>query len=101
MAESLALVAWKRRERIELLRTIAIVTAQVNPEKASQALSKLIEEMFPEHKIDREKAVDRAMEIMEREKDRVYNVSKVGQRTKNTPLARIQGILGKKRGTKR
>src|SRR4030095_4342339 len=48
LEESVALWAWKKRERIDLLKTIAIVTAQVNPDRASQALHRLIEEMFPE-----------------------------------------------------
>ncbi len=63
----MAIQAWRKRQRIELLRTIAIVTATVNPERATQALHRLIEEMFPEHRIEREKAVERALEIMERE----------------------------------
>jgi predicted CoA-binding protein len=91
-------VAWQKQQRIELLRTIAIVTASVNPDKAQQALSRLIEEMFPEHKIEREKSVERALEIMEAEKQKTYTVAAVGSSlSKNTPAQRIQSILDKRR----
>ena len=98
LAESLAIEAWRRRERIDLLRTMAVVTAAVNPEKAQQVLHKLIEAMFPEQAIEREKAVENALEIMEKEKDRVYSVSKVGAKaSKSTALGRVRDILGKNR----
>ena len=74
LKESVALWAWKKRERIDLLKTIAVVTAHVNPDRAAQALHRFIEEMFPEQRIERERAVERALEIMENEKQRVYSV---------------------------
>ena len=98
LEESLAIQAFRKRQRIELLRTIAIVTASVNPERASQALHRLIEEMFPEHQIERAKAVERALEIMEREKDRVYAV--VPTDTKPGGLRRMKGTPAR-RGRRR
>jgi hypothetical protein len=86
----LAILAWKKRQRIELLRTIAVVTAAVTPDKASQALHRLIEEQFPEHRIEREKAVERALEIMEREQKRVYSV--VPTDTKPSALGRFRNV---------
>lgn len=90
-------MAWRKRERIDLLRTIAIVTATVNPEKAQSALSKLIEEMFPEIANDRTRAVDRALEIMEEEKNKVYSVTPVGQSLKKTPMGKLAGIMRRNR----
>lgn len=75
LEESVAIEAWKKRQRIDLLRTIAMVTAAVNPDRAAQALHRLIEEQFPEHRIERERAVERALEIMEVESRRVYSVT--------------------------
>ena len=72
-----------------------MVTASVNPEKASQALHRLIEEQFPEHQIERERAVERALDIMEREKTRVYSV--VPTDTNPSGLGRVRGILNKRR----
>jgi hypothetical protein len=95
LEESLAIQAWRKRQRIELLRTIAVVTATVNPERASQALHRLIEEQFPEHAIEREKAVERALEIMDREKTRVYSVTPTD--TKASGLGRLRGVLSKRR----
>ena len=95
LEESLAVAAWKKRQRIELLRTIAVVTAAVNPEKAAQALHRLIEETFPEQRIEREQAVERALEIMEREKSRVYSVLPTD--TKPSALGRVGKILNKRR----
>jgi hypothetical protein len=95
----LAIQAWRKRQRIELLRTIAIVTATVNPERATQALHRLIEEMFPEHRIERERAVERALEIMEREKERVYAV--VPTDTKPSGLQRMKGPRGRRGGRRR
>jgi hypothetical protein len=95
LEESLAIQAFKKQQRIELLRTIAVVTASVNPEKASQALARLVEEMFPEQKIEREKAVERALEIMERERTRVYSV--VPTDTKPSAPGKLKGLLSRRR----
>lgn len=97
LQESLAIVAWRKEQRVELLKTIATVTATVNPDKAQEALRKLIEEMFPEVAAERERAVERAMEIMEIEKKRTYAVAPAGEPSKKTPFARIQNILRSKR----
>lgn len=92
----MAIAAWRKNQRIELLRTIAVVTASVNPEKAQQALMRLIEETFPEHKIEREKAVERAMEIMEDERHKVYSVAPTGTDTrKRSAFGKVRGILRK------
>jgi hypothetical protein len=100
--ESLAIEAWRKKERVDLLRTIALVTASANPEKAQDALRRLIEEQFPEVAKDRERAVDRAMEIMEKEKTRSYSVAPVGHSlSKKGPWRRIQNILRQKRRRRR
>jgi len=36
--------------------------------------------MFPESRIDKKEAVEKALEIMEAERDRVYRVTKSGQK---------------------
>lgn len=100
LQESIAIAAWRKLERIELLRTIAVVTANVNPEKAQQALQRLIEEAFPEVAKNREGAVDRAMEIMEREKSKSYRVEAVGQSTGKNSWDRLKNILGRRRRTR-
>ena len=100
LQESIAIAAWRKLERIELLRTIAVVTAQVNPEKAQQALQRLIEESFPEVARDRERSVDRAMEIMDREKTRSYKVAPVGQSLGKNSWDRLKNILGRRRRTR-
>jgi len=70
--ESLAISAWRKQQRIELLRTIALAQAFVNPEKAQKAMTNLLEEMFPEVAEDRQKAVDKALDIMKKESGKVY-----------------------------
>lgn len=90
-------MAWRKQQRIELYRTIAICTASVNADQAQAALRRLIEEMFPEVAKDRERAVDRAMEIMERERAKVYQVAPVGASLAKTPWGRIQSIMKQKR----
>lgn len=99
--ESLAIEAWRKKERVDLLRTIAIVTASVNPEKAQEALRRLIEEQFPEVAKDRAQAVDRAMEIMEKEKTRSYSVAPIGHSLKKGPWGKIQNILKQKQNRRR
>jgi len=74
--EGAALLVWQKNQRIELLKTIAVVTATVSPERAQKSLNLLIEEMFPSQKLQRENAVDKALEIMEGEQKRVYSVKK-------------------------
>ena len=61
--ESIAIRAWRKQQRIELYKTIATVTATVNAENAQKALRNLVEEMFPEVAAERERAVEKAMEI--------------------------------------
>lgn len=80
-----------------MYRTIAQVTATVNPDKAQGALRKLIEEMFPEVAGDRERAIDKAMEIMEQEKNKTYSVAPVGHSLKKGSWGRVQNILKQKR----
>ncbi len=99
LQESLAIAAWRKQQRIELYRTIAICTASVNPEKAQGALTKLLEEMFPEVGRDRERAVERAMEIMEAEKAKTYSITPVGQSLDKGSWGRMKNVLKqKKRG---
>ena len=66
-----------------MLRTIAVVTASANPEQAQKALRRLLEEAFPEVEKERAEAVDKALEIMNTERERVYSVKAVGE-SKNT-----------------
>lgn len=99
LQESLAIQAWRKQQRIDLYRTIAICTASVNPEKAQGALRKLVEEMFPEVGREREKAVDKAMEIMEAEKAKSYSIVPVGQSLDKGSWGRMKNVLKqKKRG---
>lgn len=100
LQESLAIHAWRKQQRIELLKTIATVTATVNPTKAHDSLRRLIEEMFPEAAAEREKSIDRALQIMEVEKSKTYAVAPAGHSLKSAPFTRIQNILRQKRGRK-
>lgn len=93
----MAVVAWRKQQRIELYRTIALVTASVNPDKAQAALHRLIEEQFPEVGKSREKSVDRAMAIMEEERSKSYSVAAVGHSLKKGPWGRMRNILKQKR----
>lgn len=99
--ESLAIAAWRKQQRVELLRTIALATAVANPEKAASALNRLIEEAFPEVGKERTRAVERAMEIMEKEKDRQYAVAPMGGPPKGNSWERTQNILRNRRRTPR
>lgn len=69
----------------------------MNPDKARDALRRLIEEMFPEVAAEREDAIDQALKIMEKEKEKVYSVAPVGQSLKKTAWGRFQNILKKRR----
>lgn len=93
--EGVAILAWQKNQRVELLKTIAGVTATVNPERAQKALNLLIEEMFPSQKLEREKAVDKALEIMESEQKRVYSIKKTGA-TKSAIGRKISERLSRK-----
>ena len=71
----------------------------MNPEKAQASLRRLIEEMFPEVASEREDAVERAMEIMEKEKAKAYSVAPVGQSlSKGGAFGKFQNILRNRRG---
>lgn len=96
LQESLAIAAWRKSQRIELLRTIATVTAAVNPEKAQGALRKLIEEMFPEVGAERDQAVDKAMQIMEDERKKTYAIAQVGKGLDKGAFGRVRNILKQK-----
>lgn len=60
-------------------------------------MRKLIEEMFPEVAKEREDAVSKAMQIMEKEKDKAYSVTLVGRSLNKGPWGRMQSILKQKR----
>ena len=77
------------------------MTASVNPDKAADALRRLVEEMFPEVAKDRADAVDRAMEIMEKEKNRTYSVAPAGHSLKKGSWGKISNILRQKRRGRR
>jgi hypothetical protein len=54
--------------------------------------------MFPEVASEREDAVDRALEIMEKEKAKAYSVAPVGQSlTKGGAFGKFQNILRNRR----
>lgn len=97
LQESVAIHAWRKRERIDLYRTIAVCTAATNPAQAQAAIRRLIEEQFPEVGKEREDAVDRAMEIMEKEKAKTYAVAPVGGALNKGGTARLQNILKQRR----
>lgn len=96
--ESIALYVWRKRQRIQLLNTISVVVANVNPDKAQQALSNLIEEQFPEQQFERAKAVEKALKIMEKERNKVFSVTP-RYKTKQTKglIAKVNKVL--KRGS--
>lgn len=94
--EGAAILTWNKHQRVELLKTIATVTATVNPEQAQKSLNLLIEEMFPSQRLGRAEAVDKALEIMESEQKRVYSIKKTQQK-KNAFGRRIKRALGKRR----
>jgi S-adenosylmethionine synthetase len=99
LQESIAIAAWRKQQRIELYRTIAVCTATVNPEKAQDALRKLVEEMFPEVAKEREQAVEKAMEIMEAEKSKAYSITPVGQSMEKGSWGKMKNVLrNRKRG---
>jgi glutamate synthase domain-containing protein 3 len=85
--------AWRKKQRIKLLNTIAVVVATVNPEKAQKALNGLIEEMFPEVEADRQKSVDRALDIMEKERKKVFSVSPLHKRKPQGLVKKINKVL--------
>jgi S-adenosylmethionine synthetase len=99
--ESIAIRAWRKQQRIELYKTIATVTATVNAENAQKALRNLVEEMFPEVAAERERAVEKAMEIMEKEKNKSYKVTAVGSSMGKGSSNKIQSIMRQRRRPKR
>ena len=88
--------AWRKHQRIKLLNTIAVVVANVNPEKAQKALHNLIEEMFPEQQFERAKAVEKALKIMEQERDKAFVVTPRYPQKKRGLIRKINKVL--KRG---
>ena len=93
--EGAAILTWQKNQRVELLKTIAVVTASANPEKAQKALNLLIEEMFPSHQLRRKEAIDKALEIMEGEQKRIYSVKKA-EAQKSSITRKIGRALSKK-----
>jgi hypothetical protein len=99
LQESIAIHAMRKRERIDLYRTIALCTAAANPAQSQAAIRRLIEEQFPEVGREREDAVDRAMEIMEKEKEKSYAVAPVGGTLNKGGMGRLQNILKQRRSS--
>jgi len=97
LQESVAISIWRKKQRIELLNTIAIVVANVNPEKANKALHDLIEEQFPEQRFEREKAVERALKVMEKERKKTFSVSPLHGKKAKGLVRRVNKVL--KRGS--
>jgi len=75
------------------------VTGSVNPQQAQKALRNLIEEMFPEIADDREKAVEKALSIMEEEKQKTYAIAPVGHSLQKGSFGRLKNILKQKKGS--
>lgn len=75
-------------------------TASANPAQSQAAVRRLIEEQFPEVGREREDAVERAMEIMEKEKDKAYSVAPVGGSLKKGGMGRLSHILEQRRGVR-
>ena len=97
LRESLAIAAWRKQQRVSLYQTIAVCTAAVNPEKAQGALRRLIEEMFPEVGKERANAVEKAMEIMEAEKNKSYSIVPVGNSLEKGSWGRMKNVLKQKK----
>lgn len=99
LQESVCMYVWKKRQRIELLKTICGVVASVNPKKAKDALNNLIEEMFPEQRFERERAVEKALKIMEEERKKVITVTPMSKEKPRGLIRRVNKVL--KRGNNR
>lgn len=69
--------------------------ANTNPQKAQQAITNLIEEQFPEQKFERSKAVERALEIMEKERKKVFSVSPLHPRRPRGLIRRVNKVLNR------
>jgi len=93
LRESLAVGAWRKMRRIELLKTIAQVTATVNPEKAQKALSNLIEEEYPEIKEERQQSVDKALDVMKEESKKSYHVRPLDEDKPKGLVEKIRKIV--------
>ncbi len=74
-----------------------MVVANVNPDKAQKALGNLIEEMFPEQKFERAKAVEKALKIMESERKKVIAVTPVNPRKKTGLIKKVNKVLNRGR----
>lgn len=62
-------MVFQKRQEIELLKTAALVTAVVNPEKVQKAFEDLQEKMFPFMEANRDRYIQEKMEIMDVIKD--------------------------------
>lgn len=85
--------AWKKQQRIKLLQTIAVVVANVNPDKAQKALGNLIEEMFPEQRFERARAVEKALKVMEEERNKVIAVTPINPTKKTGLIKKVNKVL--------
>ena len=91
----MAIGAWRKLRRIELLKTIAVVTASVNPEQAQKALNNLIEEEYSEIKEERQKSVDKALIVMKEESKKPYYVQPLDEDKPKGLVKKIKDIVGK------
>lgn len=69
----------------------------MNPEKAQKAMNDLLEEMFPEVAQDRQKAVDRALDIMKKESSKVYIARAVDEREQKGWIKKANAVLRQRR----
>lgn len=92
----MAIAAWRKEQRVRMLQTIATVVAHTNPQKAQEALSNLLEEMFPEVAIDKKSQVERALAIMEKESKTVYVARPLDEKKNQGWVKKTQKALGSK-----
>ena len=68
---------FRRRNQIELLKTMAIAAAMINPDKFNDIARDLQKEMFPEMEHERERYIRDRMALMNKMKDWTLGI-KVG-----------------------
>ena len=69
----------------------------MNGEQAQKALNNLIEEEYPEIKVERQKSVDRALEVMKDESKKPYYVRALDEDKPKGLVKKIRSIIEKNR----
>jgi hypothetical protein len=73
--EALLIAAFRRRQYIEVAKVQALITAAVNPSKASEAYKAYLKMMMPEYEEFEKMANQRTMDIFNLEKDLVFELA--------------------------